>query len=628
MTRRAWFASAGRLVLAGLVLAALALGPAPASAQADTSPDSFSFSNTSGPPSTVVTSNEITVAGLGTSVSVTARFLFCRFVAPDGVTRSTTGAACTLVKNGTDVSGSSTTVANGDKVKIKVTSNSAVGGQAQVQVTIGEFTARQSSWFTVTTVDASPDSFNFPNKFGLPSAVVTSDEITVAGLSVFVTAQIHSCRFVAPDGVTRTTAGAACTLVKDGTDVSGSSTTVFNRTRIKVKVKANSAEGGQAQVRVDIGTGTAWFTVTTKDTEPDSFSFTDQSNVAPSTVVTSNEITVAGLGTSVSVTARFSSCWFVAPDRVTQTTTGAACTLVKNGTDVSGSSTTVANGDKVKIKITSNSAFGGSAHVNVVIGTRSERFGVTTRAADTTPDPFSFTAKTGVEPGASVTSDEVTVAGVEGSVTARSVFCRFVAPDGVTRSTTGAACTLVKNGTDVSGSSTTVANDDKIAVKVTSNSAFGGQAQVKVTIGTRSDWFMVTTRAADTTPDLFYFTHLSYEPPSTVVTSGEITVAGLETSVSVTARFGSCGFSSPTGVTRTTMGAACTLVKNGTDVSGSSTTVANGDKIAVKVTSHGSHWWVATVGVTIGTLSATFWVTTHDRRTPRRTSSASCGSSA
>ena len=619
VTRRARFASAGRLVLAGLVLAALALGTAPASAQS-----AFNFLDKSGPPSTVVTSNEITVAGLGTSVSVTARFSFCRFLAPDRVTRSTAGATCTLVKNGTDVSGSRTTVANGDKVKIKVTSNSAVGGQAQVRVFIGT----GSDWFTVTTVqaaDTSPDSFNFLDKSGPPSTVVTSDEITVAGLgtSVSVTARFSFCRFVASDGVTHTTTGAACTLVKNGTDVSGASTTVANGDKVKIKVTSNSAVGGQAQVRVYIGTGTGrqsdWFTVTTVDTTPHAFNFLNKSG-PPSTVVTSDEITVAGLGTSVSVTAQLRFCRFVASDGVTQTTTGAACTLVKNGTDVSGSSTTVANGDKVKIKVTSNSAVGGKAQVRVDIGTglfSSAWFTVTTaQAADTTPDLFRFTDQSNVAPSTVVTSNEVTVAGVDGSVTARFSSCRFVASDGVTQTTTGTACTLVKNGTDVSGSSTTVANGDKVKIKVTSNSAVGGKAQVRVSIGTglfSFAWFTVTTRAADTTPDPFSFTRQSYEPPSTVVTSNEITVAGVETSV--TATISICRFEAPVTLAQTTTGAACTLVKNGTDVSGSSTTVANGDKIAVKVTSHGSHLGRAVVRVSIGTgttRSSWFTVATWD----------------
>ena len=618
VARRARFASAGRLVLAGLVLAALALGPAPASAQADTAPHAFNFLNKSGPPSTVVTSDEITVAGLGTSVSVTAQLRFCRFLTPDRNTRTTTGAACTLVKNGADVSGSSTTVANGDKVKIKVTSNSTDGGHAQVRVDIGTGLF-SSAWFTVTTVrtvDTTPDPFSFLDKSGPPSTVVTSNEITVAGVDGSVTARFSSCRFVASDRVTQTTTGAACTLVKNGTDVSGSSTTVANGDKVKIKVTSNSADGGQAQVKVYIGTLSDWFTVTTAaDTTPDPFSFTDQSYVAPSTVVTSNEITVAGLGTSV--TARFNFCRFEAPVTRAQTTTGAACTLVKNGTDVSGSSTTVANGDKIAVKVTSHGSHVGRALVRVYIGTgtRSSWFRVATwDPMDTTPDVFSFARQFDVAPSTVVTSNEITVAGIDGSVTARFNFCRFEAPVTRAQTTTGAACTLVKNGTDVSGSSTTVANGDRIAVKVTSNSAGSGGALVKVDIGTGGysySWFIVTTAPTvpapvDTTPDPFSFTRQSDAAPGTVVTSNEITVAGLGTSVS--ARIGTCRF----GVARTATNAACTLVKNGADVSGSSTTVANGDRIAVKVTSDsvGSGSVEAIVGIGPGAYSTSMFVVT------------------
>ena len=222
-------------------------------------------------PSTVVTSNEVTLAGLGTST--TARLGNCRFLAPDGVTRTTAGAACTLVKNGVDVvdvSGSDppivdgsfrhrqTTVANGDRIAVKVKSNSVGRGFAGASVRIGSG-AGYSNLFNVVTrptvqppVDTIPDSLgDFTRQYEVaPGTVVTSNELTVAGLGTSVTALIGYCLFETPVYTTR---GAACTLVKNGADVSGSVTTVVNGDRIAVKVKSNSLSNGTALAGVYIG---------------------------------------------------------------------------------------------------------------------------------------------------------------------------------------------------------------------------------------------------------------------------------------------------------------------------------------------------------------------------------------
>ena len=101
-----------------------------------------------------------------------------------------------------------------------------------------------------------------------------------------------------------------------------------------------------------------------------------------------------------------------------------------------------------------------------------------TRAKSTTPSSFSFTDRTGVEPGTEVTSDQITVS-VETGSPAISV---------------SSGGTLVVDGTDFTGNSVT--NGQKVAVKVTASSSFSTKKSVTVTIGGVSDEFSVTTRAA------------------------------------------------------------------------------------------------------------------------------------
>ena len=101
------------------------------------------------------------------------------------------------------------------------------------------------------------------------------------------------------------------------------------------------------------------------DTTPDSFSFSDQTNVAVSTVITSDTITVAGI-------------------------TGAAAISVTNGEYKIGSGSftstagTVNNGDTVTVRHTSSSNFSTNTDTVLTIGGVSDTFTSTTVAAPTT----------------------------------------------------------------------------------------------------------------------------------------------------------------------------------------------------------------------------------------------------
>ena len=577
--------------LALIVFGALGAGSAWAqSVPADTNPDPFSFTTEFGVTAgATVTSDEVTISGINTAASF--RYALCRLYM--GASYTTTGATCTLVKNGSDVTGTSTTVVNGDKIRVKVVAHSTTNGEARVQVLVGP----RGTWFTARTggIDSTPEPFSFTDQTGVTAGTtVTSNEITVAGVSHATQTRFSACRFVAADGAVTTT-GATCTLVKDGADVSAAISFVRSNDKVRVKVVANSAPLGKAEAQLEIGARRAWFRVTTEppDTTPDNFAFADQTGAAPGSTVTSSEVTVGGVSTATPLS--YQSCRFVSADGMTTTTTGAACTLVKNGADVTGASTTVVNTDTVRIKVAANSAPFGKAEVQVTMGTLSTWFRVTTRGVA----PFSFVDRTARFAGSTVTSGEVTVAGIAVAVNMSYRSCRFVGTDGAV-TTTGAACTLVKNGADVTGASTTVVNGDRVRVKVVAHGAPLGRAQVQVSIGAQSAWFSAVTRGeeGDTTPAPFVFIDRADAEPGAVVTSNAITVTGLGTTT--LARLEICRFLATDGITRTTTGAVCTLVKNGADVTGTTTTVVNGDRLRVKVVANSVHGASARVKLNIG----------------------------
>lgn len=99
-------------------------------------------------------------------------------------------------------------------------------------------------------------------------------------------------------------------------------------------------------------------------------------------------------------------------------------------------------------------------------------------ASDTTPDAFTFTDQTGVEPGATVTSAAITVAGINAAAAI---------------SITGGTYDINSSGSFTS-SSGTVNNGDTVRVRVTAASTYITAVNAALTIGGVSDTFTATTR--------------------------------------------------------------------------------------------------------------------------------------
>ena len=108
----------------------------------------------------------------------------------------------------------------------------------------------------------------------------------------------------------------------------------------------------------------------------------------------------------------------------------------------------------------------------------------TTTTPDSTPDAFDIPNKTGVTPGATTTTDAVTVSGINTSVTAAT--------------TLG---TIVKNGSDTGAASATVSSGDTVAIRVTASSSYNATSSGTATIGGVTDTFSISTTADTTAPN-------------------------------------------------------------------------------------------------------------------------------
>lgn len=199
------------------------------------------------------------------------------------------------------------------------------------------------------------------------------------------------------------------------------------------------------------------------DTTPNQFTFTDQTDVALGAVITSNTITVSGINASTSISI-----------------TGGSFSV--NGGAYRTSSTTLSNGATVSVRQTSSSANSTTTNAILTIGGVSDTFSVTTLAAtgsDSTPDAFSFVDQTNVALNTAITSNTITVSGIN-VATAISI-------SGGSYSVNGGAFTTAAG---------IVTNGNTVAVKVTSAATNGTTTNATLTIGGVSDIFSATTVAS------------------------------------------------------------------------------------------------------------------------------------
>jgi N-acetylneuraminic acid mutarotase len=231
--------------------------------------------------------------------------------------------------------------------------------------------------------DTTPDAFSFTDQTGVAlNTVITSNTITVSGIDAATPISIT--------GGTYSINGGAYT---------SASGTANNGDTVTLQLTSSGSYSTTANTTLTIGGISGTFSVTTaaQDTTPDSFSFTDQTGVALSTAIISNAITVSGINAAIAISV-----------------TGGTYSI--NGGAYTSASGTVNNGNTVIVKLTSSGSYTTTTNATLTIGGVSDTFSVTTAAKDTTPNSFSFTAQTGVALSTAITSNTITVSGINAAV--------------------------------------------------------------------------------------------------------------------------------------------------------------------------------------------------------------------
>ncbi len=247
-----------------------------------------------------------------------------------------------------------------------------------------------------------------------------------------------------------------------------------------------------------------------------------------------------------------------------------------NSAAFTSTSGTVSAGQTVKVSIFSSNGFGTTKNASITVGGITAQFSVTTLAADTTPDAFSFAAVTGSALSTVSVSAPITVAGVNTD-----------APIQVTGGEYS-----IDSTTDFVSIPGTVKNAQVVRVRASSSNAFNTPVNVVLTIGGVTGVFTITTRPADITPDAFSFAPVPDATPNIFIFSNPVTITGIDSSAKVTISGG--------------------LYKiDGGSFTDSDGTITNGQTIQVKGLSSSSFSTATSTTLTIGGVSATFTVTTR-----------------
>jgi len=339
-------------------------------------------------------------------------------------------AGGTYSKNGGAYTSVNGTAVNGDTFSVRQTSSSSYGTAVNCTLTIGTV----SDTYTVTTGAAAPSN----PTVSFSSRDNTNETVTVSSTS----GSGNSGTITYAQTTTNSSSGASFTTTTTYTQPRGSTRYYW------------AQQGG-------LTSGSTSYTSPALDQSPTAFSFNNVTGASLSTTYTSNTITVAGLDYGDSATVSVSGG-----------------TYSKNGGAYTSSNGTAVNGDTFSVRQTSSGSFSTTTNCTLTIGTESDTYSVTTLAADTTPDNYSFTNQSSLELNTLTYSNTVTITGLN----------------------TGASVSISGNSAEFSinggayTTSGTIYNNQTLRLRMYSSSSYNTQLSTTVTVGGVSTTWYITTR--------------------------------------------------------------------------------------------------------------------------------------
>ena len=309
-------------------------------------------------------------------------------------------------------------IRNKDKIELEIKTDAAsvIGRSAfnktyPTDIKIG--TRDAVGWFVRTQLlDDTPDPFDFNDLTNLEINTLTNSDVqTVTGIDNVIGVDV----FMVGAGELSINGGAFAPTGK-----------IFDGDTLQLRVNTSNFYNTSVTAIVQMGVFQATWKITTRsaDTTIDAFSFTDVTNVEPSSVNISNKITVSGADDNNGGNNPLPISVTNGEYRITR---GGG--VVQDFTSANGF---VNNGDQIDLRVTSSSAYSGAnsrtgalvsgqkSTVNalVTISNQSGTYSVTNRPRpiDTIPTGFTFNDQSGqgIQRQSIITSNVITLAGMTG----------------------------------------------------------------------------------------------------------------------------------------------------------------------------------------------------------------------
>lgn len=406
------------------------------------------------------------------------------------------------------------------------------------------------------TLDDVPTNFNFTDLTNVdPGVAYTTGPITITGINNRVRVSVS--------------AGASI-AVNSGIFTSGPS---FIRSGDTIALYIPTTSGSDTDfdktysVTATIGKISKVWSIRTrnKDSVPDAFTFTNSVNQELGITSTSNTITVSGLDSTVPSNAAITS---------------GIGSFRKNG-GAPGTATTIGNGDTIAIVLRGPTNYSSTNTTGITVGTYTTTYSVSTRAADTTVDQFTFNNFTNVAISSAFDSNSITLSGADNNTDA--------APVPLTATVSGGFLRVVRGSTtvrDFSASSATVFNGDILTLKLNSSPSFSTSTNTILRVTGANDsvgiasTFRVTTRpiVSDTIVNQFQLVDKTGQGRGISTISDPITISGITTHADDAAYIY---------LSNNADGAQFRVRRNGVvirDFSTSDSTVRNGDVVDLRIT--------------------------------------------
>lgn len=179
---------------------------------------------------------------------------------------------------------------------------------------------------------------------------------------------------------------------------------------------------------------------------------------------------------------------------------------------------TIAIDEKVRIRFDTSASYESDTTVTFTADAVDYPYTATTRAEDTIPSQFYFIDLDALELFTLTESDAITVSGIDAQTTISIIGGEYEINDSGTWASTAGTVDLA----------------DTVKVRGTSSASYATAVDVVLDIGTTTDTFTATTRAANLIPDQFTFTDTDSAEVSTVTESDAVTITGIDIAASFT----------------------------------------------------------------------------------------------